>query len=109
MVKQHGDAPAMSNKTKWTQGPWEINGIAIESGFEVIAYLREPAHYHGDIRHGHKDEVANAHLIKTAPDLYEALDGLLSELDSTPEISLSSWGISLQDARTALAKARGEV
>ena len=89
--------------TSYTPGPWEINGIAIESGFEVIAYLREPTHFQGDIRPGHKDEAANANLIAAAPELYEALEDLLESPYADPHGEKERMA-----ARAALAKARGE-
>ena len=100
----------MGIETKWTEGPWEINGIAIEAGFEVIAYLREPAHFQGDIRPGHKDEAANAHLIKTAPKLYEALVKLVDRVEQMQyDHNTRDGDMVLDDVRSILAEARGEL
>ena len=116
----------MSNEQKWTPGPWEIindgdifaplggdsgDGVRADSSdgwqiAEVDAYI---AFVDGGlVELGAEPRRANARLIAAAPELFEALDGLLSELDSTPEIDLSSWGVSTAKARAALAKARGE-
>lgn len=53
---------------------------------------------------------ADAHLIAAAPDLYEALDGLLADITEYQEINFlggenNHWQVR---ARAALAKARGE-
>ena len=53
-------------------------------------------------------EVA-ADRLEGAREMVEALDYMLDELDSTPEINLSSWGIGTSSVRSALAKYRGEV
>ena len=41
-------------------------------------------------------------------ELVEALENLIDELESTPEINLSSWGIGTASAVSALEKARSE-
>ena len=96
----------MSNETKWTKGPWQINGIAIEAGFEVIAYLREPAHFQGDIRPGHKDEAANAQLIVAATKLYAALADMVSSYEALG--APLPMAKEVEVALCALAEARGE-
>ena len=48
---------------------------------------------------------ANANLIAAAPDMYEALAGLMAEIDECYDPTDWEWG---QKAADALAKARGE-
>lgn len=88
----------MSNQQKWTKGPWVVDGCGIyREGHDfdsVVDYIR--------------DEF-DANLIAAAPDLYEALENLVSELEdirgiSVAEYKVDAWNI----AKSALAKARGE-
>ena len=54
---------------------------------------------------------ANANLIAAAPKMYEALDALLDEIDTTlswDDEPTASWDDRVAKARAALAKARGE-
>jgi hypothetical protein len=105
----------MSN---WTNGPWSVHNTA--DVFTALGAINSegtsaPSNdgWHiADCDMGGLclDEVrANAHLIAAAPDLYEALESLLDDLKMTPEINLDGWGIETNQARAALAKARGEV
>ena len=96
----------MSNETKWTPGPWgkHHNGCYWDVGVKQECSVIQ---IHPSTCIGVQME-ADANLIAAAPELYDALDGLLSELGSTSEIDLFSWGISTNEARAALAKARGE-
>jgi hypothetical protein len=89
------------NKTKFTPGPWTVGG---NGGF--INQLQ--IHPTIGCAYGAGDEVkANAHLIAAAPDLYEALEDLicLCEVGLKSDYDINA---ELADARTALAKARGE-
>ena len=54
-----------------------------------------------------ENEQADSSLISASRDLYEALDALLDEINSTPELNFGSWGIDTNDAIKALSKARG--
>lgn len=58
-----------------------------------------------------EESFANAHLISAAPELYEALEGLLSDIEEYQKINNlggknNHWQVI---SRAALAKARGEV
>ena len=89
---------------KWTPGPWE----ASDKGFHPYPYVCGPE---DDYEHGKDRPVVaylvgmntphNAHLIAAAPDLYEALEDAMYELQG--------YGYR-DDARilAALSKARGE-
>ncbi len=96
------------SEPKFTKGPWNCNR-ASAGGREIVVSEVSPV----DIavlsrRDKTQSEIdANAHLIAAAPDLYAALDMLLlqcGEWDSTHDIDDKTY----EEARVALAKARGE-
>lgn len=105
---------------KWTPGPWEYNDPEkFTQGHgrfsETAVYARgnafpwRMAEIQGP---DHATEVATAHLITAAPDLYEALDDLLAVFcitmpyaDEDEDPDCPSVAIK---ARTALLRARGE-
>lgn len=86
----------MSDKPKWTPGPWEAYDRAI--GWEIHAAGRE-------INDGHRDTFreADAHLIAAAPDLYEALHRIVSTMNDDDDGMRLDLGL----AHAALKKARG--
>lgn len=92
--------------TKWTPGPWHVsdsNEVLDEQSLLVAAEIM-----------GERAEIyqANAHLIAAAPELHAALTELLCWLGPGSAESrgakCSTLGDALQQARGALAKARGE-
>jgi|SRR5690554_204914 len=111
----------MSNETKWTPGPWFINSswhtheIMAEDQYDNLPIADVMTLIDGELDSSEQDhdeierQSATALLIAAAPDLYEALDTLLDELNSTPELNLSCWGVDTTSAAIALAKARGEI
>ena len=94
----------MTDQPKWTPGPWRYdrtNGSPT-TGEHMIAGAKPG--YLAEVRDcGSGDVRANAHLIAAAPDMAEALDGLLGLLDAGSLYEPQAYA-----ARTALAKARGE-
>lgn len=101
----------MTDKRNWTAGPWVVSNRA---SFFVEAQ-----------RHGHNggicstggysynavdgealmdENIANAHLIAAAPDLYEALENLLAIHNGDGGTKYHAGDI----AAAALSKARGE-
>lgn len=115
----------MSNETKWTPGPWLVtkshDGIAIAMGSAIISpYEYTTGHlWKTDLYWGEEDDedVANAHLIAAAPELYEILSMLVDNSEAVAfypsAIEQSDWGSVdfeewAQRARAVLAKARGE-
>lgn len=84
--------------SKHTPGPWSHDGDG-----EILAQDNVIVVYsHGGQRAVQTDEDAN--LIAAAPDLLEALEGIIS--------AIGGWGSDrskLDAARAAIAKARGEV
>ena len=102
----------MTNERKWTAGPWRTenrNGkwpvsVVTMSGKLVAPFCGGPKPH----------ETANAHLIAAAPELYEALEELLGNVqtllaphDTMPHDPLSGVPC-ISTAQAALAKARGE-
>ena len=94
----------MTDQPKWTPGPWRYdrtNGSPT-TGEHMIAGAKPG--YLAEVRDcGSGDVRTNAHLIAAAPDMAEALDGLLGLLDAGSLYEPQAYA-----ARTALAKARGE-
>lgn len=102
----------MGETRAWTPGPWKVADldrrcIVEDDGDSVIADVREWRN------------PANADLIAAAPDLYEALLATRSSLTAIyhmlrrgelpgPSLMEDDARLSLQEAATALAAARGE-
>lgn len=93
----------MTSETKWTPGPWSFQEIdPSDKDWGACEIWADPS-----------DEpvstmvlsVDNARLIASAPELYEALDQLLDDMG---EDGLSVCRAAKDQARAALAKARGE-
>lgn len=114
MVRSDSGAVAATDEgmkmdKKWTPGPWAVDGDGIKalvrgSDATIVA-----------VRHRLPSETheANAHLIASAPELYEALsscaDAINRKVDFTSESpSRLELIASAEVARAALAKARGE-
>jgi hypothetical protein len=101
-------SPAVSGKAgipcAFTPGPWETRPSDISRGnwaifpaakFPVLGFA---CNYPGRTE-------ANARLIAAAPDMFEALDAMVSTQDSG---SFEEIGRATDAARAALAKARGD-
>ena len=95
------------NKPNFTPGPWKImndkNGYPLifngVDGFNPICRLEHKAKF--------DRKIADANLIAAAPEMYEALQDLINQMNE-----LSAYGDPLPDdskAIKALAKARGEL
>lgn len=96
---------------KFTPGPWFYRKS--KNGSEFAVYWSEQCAKESIITYGgcgccnESDESVasedDARLIAAAPDLLEALEGLLAATDS------ELYGIAVSRARKAIARARGEV
>lgn len=103
--------------TKFTPGPWRVepSPASHEGWFEDANVVRSDGLavsvglHNGPI--GPKEALANAHLIASAPDLYEALAIFLGE-DDRFQVTVGGNPIAVEamlvKAHAALAKARGE-
>jgi hypothetical protein len=104
------------NETKWTPGPWVVEGTASatvaarhDGAAEIAEVIATGSMTHGERR-------ANARLIAAAPDLYAALAALAAEVETipdamariAPEVRVGRDNPALDRARAALARARGE-
>ena len=97
----------MSN-TKFTPGPWSYKqyekgvwGVGDKNTDDQIAVLQW--HRAFDAEAG-----ANAALIATAPELYEALESLLLEYSAISDTGNANHKNEIAAASAVLAKARGE-
>jgi len=83
---------------KWTPGPWRINfdnQVCVQVDGEYHAVCTDQFCYAPQ-----SEQNANARLIAAAPDLYEALEQALDDMQMN--------GLDIADYLPALAKARGE-
>lgn len=99
----------MSNETKFTAGTWRLTDQDwSESKFitcdkrKGMDDIAEVPHAFDSQIHFEREQLANAHLIATAPDLY----GALKELLDTEGIIVSFHNREI--VKKLLAKARGE-
>ena len=88
---------------KWTPGPWDklVHGER-ESRVGANTLL---AIVYSTFFRDRENQEANARLIASAPDLYEALDNCVNGLGCQPGYVNT---LALQRAKQALASARGE-
>ncbi len=120
----------MSDQPKWTPGPWLITTPT--QGYEICtmhglpsqptedgrgqtwAYIRPESRFRDGEWHwpDEQEQLANAHLIAAAPDLYAALESarekilwLVEAWDADAETDRSEWFATID---AAIAKARGE-
>ena len=105
---------------KWSEGPWGITGPDEFGDFTIHESeipLAIAAVCNGDIRglvNKTSEHVANAHLIASAPELYEALEACLDELMTVYHSEFDGVWAATDFAKAeapykaALAKARGE-
>lgn len=99
-------------ETKHTPGPWNANWTRISGqaiGFHIAdskhGSLRPICEAYDNTGAMSADEIeANARLIAAAPELLEALRGLLQA--ESPDY-VQSWGIAREQAIAAIAKAAG--
>ena len=90
----------MASERKWTKGPWKFKPHG--SRFRIIEAEQETSIAIGQ-NQGDVESEANARLIASAPDLYEALESLLD-----PSTDMLAHAGNVRKARAALAKAKGE-
>jgi hypothetical protein len=91
-------------KMKHTPGPWRTNGsFNVECNPETLYLVRNNTggSKAGELR-------ANANLIASAPDLLEALEMLIDMLDYNGNIDIVRDEGPIEDARIAIAKAKGK-
>ena len=94
--------------SKFTKGPWlQAEGDATfiyalnDQGSNRFWFLLQSS---GKGSANNDELIANANLIKSAPDMYEALD-MLCKLDEHDVYTSQAWSETFMAARKALAKA----
>lgn len=93
------------SETKFTPGPWFVSTANDENAYEMGVQSEHDVKWHVcDICGGRDiDQQANAHLIAAAPELFEALNLMVTTHDE------GGWPTAtIMIARAALAKSRGE-
>lgn len=93
----------MTEQAKHTPGPWQRAGgftIKAESGRHIAKV--------GALHLGPEEDLANARLIAAAPDLLEAAECILSDLNAImpPEL-VRHFGASRMKLRAAITRATG--
>lgn len=112
--------------SKFTSGPWSVmmqnvrkEGRAYGHGYMAPIQVGESSNAgnvlaivylggDGAVYYDRDSVVANAHLIAAAPDLYAALENLVTKLVIDDEEGLIEYAEPIIAARLALAKAQGE-
>ena len=99
---------AQTQQTAYTPGPWnEYGANVIGSNGVRIAHTFEITHRGSS---GVHEEDANGRLIAAAPELLAALRDLVRIMDQNCHLTVEriARGAEAQDARAAIAKAKGE-
>lgn len=106
----------MSNENKWTPTPWNTSywieqpnnrhkPMVVAGGVTIAIMHPAPVCQMSECE-------ANAHLIAAAPELYEALEWAMNFVDQVrvenPAPKGGGEDIAYEEARAAIAKARGE-
>jgi hypothetical protein len=103
-------------KAKHTPGPWVVFGCldrfpGIEAADLSIVIWGDKHDESGVKGETHEESIANANLIAAAPDLLEALEGIITTMPDLEEFE-NPDGYSMLPfvaaARSAIAKAKGE-
>lgn len=105
-----------TRETKWADGPWRLEGSwkpdAVSLGGWLSMGPSGPPLFELNPITGTPAEIsANAQLIAAAPELYEALERLVSHWEARAENDPDTFGLNedgLPQARLAMRKARGE-
>ena len=100
--------PKMSDP-KWTPGPWKWDDTVWDYDPEEQAPWLVTERDDARVLWGEvKCSEPNAHLIASAPDLYEALEEMAALMDLVHEGKYAPTSMTTYDAHAALRKARGE-
>lgn len=86
----------------WTPGPWQVSCVSDGTRRRSVWTDKGPPAHIADVTNGE----ANARLISAAPDLYEALERFVTF--HSGHVLPHELHKPMDDARAALAKARGE-
>lgn len=96
------------SKAKHTPGPWEVSNLLRSYGSVYVRADRNFVRVY-DEWGSEEMQLANARLIASAPELLEALEGLLCWCQGYEADKLNPHAFShMESARAAIAKATGE-
>ena len=95
----------------FTSGPWNVQNTAPSNALDIAVIFDGQSHVVCSVPKGssnkpQQERRANARLLAAAPDLFEALQKLLSHGTFTDYPNTSEWH-AVRDARAAIAKAIG--
>ena len=95
--------PTATERTQHTPGPWEVSpyGNITSKSLTVAKVEQMPGNYESE-------KQANARLIAAAPDLLVALEQCVPIIVSHANATFGDGVLTLQVARSAIAKAKGE-
>ncbi|WP_369913932.1 hypothetical protein AB8810_12960 [Xanthomonas sp. NCPPB 3005] len=101
------------SEAKWTKQDWLVDGVTVyalnvEGTNRFSARVEGGWSTHGRTRTDMEEREATAHLIASAPDLYEALVDLIGWVPGPVHFHNDEPQKAVERARAALAKARGE-
>jgi len=102
-------------EAKFTKGPWGVREHGVQNLYNVVAQhagIASVALWESGEPGNDVEALANAHLIATAPEMYEALNDALGELEALRDAPDSDYArpdeTTIIDLDRVLAKARGE-
>ena len=98
------------SETKHTPGPWHQARFTNMGHDHTLATVvgpdNEPIAHTFSISRSHEERLANARSIAALPDLLAACEGLVDWVD--PNEAMGGLHRQIDDARAAIAKAKGE-
>lgn len=110
------------SEPKFTRGPWHVEATTLHAyitppkGHYVASVILPSDTFHmSSSEKSQRSEMANAHLISASPEMFEALAHIdayydMNDLDEREDDDAIEVPVGdLRRARSALAKARGEV
>ncbi len=96
----------------YTPGPWHLDDCGVPTRLVVVDSKGNSVPIaNGSIENAWDDDAearANARLFASAPELLEALEGVLLSENDTHRQSDDRWSVFRQNARAAITKARGQ-
>ena len=95
------------SETKFTPGPWEVRRGEPWVIAKAYGNMKSVVHLNYPITQS-EEQQANAHLIATAPELYETLEAIIARWDTPLWKDIEPTAVFIGKGRAALAKARGE-
>ncbi len=109
----------MSDETKWTRGPWELDLREHEQPYQKIRVRSAEYQYRiiaelwmddSPLLDYNEEQKANAYLFAAAPELAEVARKLVEDYEAWQRDDMSPHEIGdiVDEARDAYAKARGE-